>query len=311
MGQKHRLFYRKDGKATLSRPAKGPFSTEEKLRDFAAQNLKRLFEATCLDTEYKVGRKRIDIIGITEGGRPVLVECKKHIGVGVVDQISSYYHLLRDNNRNRQEFRALVKRKSSVGINFKNPRLICLAEGFTDYQLGAWDLRKSNGEEFIRKIEFVSYDNLANKVLVLNWLRGDPVGKIQVRDNSLAYIQSRCDNNTLKSFKKLSREIDRPGKGVIQYDTLMTRNFKIGNIVFACLRPVPQNKEICAWFRLDPDRESPATNMSDTKGIGQVAPRNCRLKMKVGNKDSAIRQAGKLALKASKLALKDCNRAKR
>lgn len=294
MKQKYQFFSEESGKVARLSSIDLIFKPEALLRDFVAQHLRVLFGATCLGTEYQVGTKRIDVVGIAKDGRPVIVECKKDRKAGIVEQITSYYHWL----RKQPEFKKLAKRQLRAGsIKIENPRLICLAKDFTDAQLGSWDFWNEEERNFARKIEYVSYDYLAGKVLLLNWVRGDPAGKIQERDNSLSYSLSRCDI-THKFFKELSQKIDRLSKDVIQYDSLMIRNFKIGNRVFVCLRPVPRSKEIRVWFRLDPKNYVPADNKRDMTNRGQLAPPSCRLEMRVSNKENDIEEALQLARKA-------------
>lgn len=302
MKQKYRLLLKQSNQVV--RP-KNCFARESQLRDFVAQHLPRLFHATFLDTEYQVGTKYIDVVGINKDGRPVLIECKQRKGVGIVDQITSYYRRLQ---RNLPPFEALAKAKSRVRrIKIDRPRLICLAESFSDFQLGSYDERVDSGDPIITNIEFVAYRCFANNVMLLDWLRGaQPDGDRpgpQERNNSLNYIISVCGKDTLKFFKDLNADIMNLGKDVFSKDNKMLRSFDRNDKVFAYLRPVPKRNQMRAWFKLNPGpKKLLGKGMRDVSRIGKLPPSGFDLEMLIDNNKSHRRKAMELFRKAYRLA---------
>ena len=303
MKPKYRLLSKQSNQVV--RPKKDCFAKESQLRDFVAQHLPRLFHATFLDTEYRVGRMYIDIVGITKDGRPVLIECKRRRGAGIVDQITSYYRRLQ---RNLPPFEALAKAESRVRrINIDRPRLICLAKEFSDFQLGSYDERVDGGDPIIKNIEFVACRCFANNVMLLDWLRGtQPDGDRpgpQERNNSLNYIISVCEKNTLKFFKDLNADIMGLGKDVFSKDNKMLRSFDRNGKVFAYLRPVPKRNQMRAWFKLAPGpKKYRGKGMRDVSKIGKLPPSGFDVEMLIDNNSSHRRKAMGLFRKAYRLA---------
>ena len=298
MRQKYRLFSKEP--CQVVRP-KDCFARESQLRDFVAQHLPRLFHVTFLDTEYQVGRMYIDIVGITKDGRPVLIECKQSRGVGIVDQITSYYRRLQ---RNLPAFEALAKAKSKVRrINIDRPRLICLAKEFSDFQLGSYDERVDSGDPIITNIEFVAYSCFAHNVMLLDWLRGsqpdgDRPGPPE-RNNSLNYIISVCGKDTFEFFKDLNADIMSLGKDVFSKDNAMLRSFDRKGKVFAYLRPVPRRNQMRAWFKLNPQNEGLVPGiLRDVSRIGKLPPSGFDLEMLIANNKSQRQRAMELFRKA-------------
>ncbi|MFF9853305.1 PDDEXK family nuclease [Streptomyces litmocidini] len=94
-----------------------------------------------LATEYSTGSVhggRIDSLGLDENGSPVIVEYKRATDPGVLSQGLFYVAWLMDH---REEFEALVRERlglaAAAGILWSTPRLICVAGGFTRYDLHA------------------------------------------------------------------------------------------------------------------------------------------------------------------------------
>lgn len=107
-----------------------------------------------LATEYSTGPVhggRIDSLGLDENGAPVIVEFKRATDPGVLSQGLFYMAWLMDH---RTEFQALVRERlgatAASQVLWSAPRLICVAGGFTRYDLHAV-------REHRRSIDLVRY----------------------------------------------------------------------------------------------------------------------------------------------------------
>lgn len=117
-----------------------------------------------LATEYSTGPVhggRIDSLGLDENGSPVIVEYKRATDPGVLSQGLFYVAWLMDH---REEFEALVRERlglaAAAGVLWSTPRLICVAGGFTRYDLHAV-------REHRRSIDLVRYTMLGEHHIAL------------------------------------------------------------------------------------------------------------------------------------------------
>ena len=304
MKQQYQLFSGKDGEVLPLSPSR----EESQLRDFVARHLQMLFGTILIGTEYQVPKKkRIDVVGLTEDGRPVLIECKKHTGKGIVDQITNYYRLL----RSHPEFVELAVQHKGRNLNLDKPRLICLAESFTDDQLGAYDERADARERLIATTEFVAHRWFANDIMLLDWVRGTPAGAAPKEnggkrprvDSSLKYILSVCREGPLGFFNDLNACIIGLGKDVVGQDSKHLRRFYRNGKIFAYLRPVPKLSQMCIWLKLNPQEENPPGKkhvewMRDVSKIGKLPPSGFDLEIKIKNNPSQRERAKELIQKA-------------
>ncbi|WP_234338262.1 DUF5655 domain-containing protein [Streptomyces sp. NRRL F-5727] len=117
-----------------------------------------------LATEYSTGPVhggRIDSLGLDENGSPVIVEYKRATDPGVLSQGLFYMAWLMDH---REEFEALVRERlgpaAAASVLWSTPRLICVAGGFTRYDLHAV-------REHRRSIDLVRYTMLGEHHIAL------------------------------------------------------------------------------------------------------------------------------------------------
>lgn len=116
--------------------------------------METLLGVRLLASEYGTGPVRggrIDSLGLDENGSPVIVECKRGIDAGVINQGLFYLAWLLDH---RAEFERLVRdRLGMIGASqvlWSGPRLICIAGDFTRYDVHAV-------REHRRSIDLVRY----------------------------------------------------------------------------------------------------------------------------------------------------------
>ena len=108
------------------------FGSEFDLRDFFADNLEHILGARILEKEYQTTDGRIDTLGLDENGTPVIIEYKWKENEEVFAQGLFYLDWLL---KNKKHFELLAKNKlgNEVKINWDQPRVILIAQGFSRY----------------------------------------------------------------------------------------------------------------------------------------------------------------------------------
>jgi len=124
------------------------FGDEFTLRDFFADNLEELLGIRFIEKEYPVQEGRIDTLGLDENNSPVIIEYKWKENEEVLAQGLFYYNWL---IKNKKHFALLIEKKLSrdIKVNWEQPRVILIAQGFGRYILGAVEQEKH--------IELLSY----------------------------------------------------------------------------------------------------------------------------------------------------------
>src|SRR4051794_21106744 len=137
---------------------------EKSLQTVVERNMETLFGVRFLASEYSTGLKhagRIDSLGIDENGSPVIFEYKRAVNENVINQGLFYLDWLLDH---RAEFQLLVMDRlgpdPAKSIDWRNPRLVCIASGFTRYDGHAV-------QQINRSIELVRYRDFSGELLAL------------------------------------------------------------------------------------------------------------------------------------------------
>lgn len=117
-----------------------------------------------LVTEYRTGKKHggiIDSLGIDENNVPVIIEYKRNIDSGAAIQGLFYLSWLMDH---KSEFKLAVQEKLgkdvSENIDWSEPRVICIANDFKKYVIGAIGYMGPN-------IELMQYRLFNNGMLII------------------------------------------------------------------------------------------------------------------------------------------------
>jgi len=156
------------------------FKNEAELRDFFADNLEELLGMKFLAKEYPTTDGRMDTIAIDEKNSPVIIEYKWGQDDAIVVQGMFYYDWLKNNKR---YFELLVNDKlgKDVKVNWSNPRVLLIAQGFNNRTIIA--VRQT---DYIELIRYVPY-----------------------RDNILYLenIQSDLHSKDLKNCRKKNKEV--------------------------------------------------------------------------------------------------------
>jgi RecB family endonuclease NucS len=115
--------------------------TEAGVQGLVETDMETLLGVRFLASEYRTGPVhggRIDSLGLDENGSPVVVEYKRGLDAGVINQGLFYLSWLVDH---RPEFEHLVRGRlgatSATHVLWSSPRLICIAGDFTRYDVHA------------------------------------------------------------------------------------------------------------------------------------------------------------------------------
>ncbi len=138
---------------------------EKTLQIMIENNLDTFLGIKFLGSEYPTGPKhggRIDTLGIDENNSPVIIEYKRATNENVINQGLFYLEWLLDH---KAEFKMLVMEKYGKAIanemDWTNPRLVCIAGGFTKYDEHAVQL-------IDRNIELYRYKHYEDNYLLLD-----------------------------------------------------------------------------------------------------------------------------------------------
>lgn len=113
---------------------------EKTLQNLVEKNLKEIFEMDFIASEFRTTHGGIiDTLAIDPNGAPVIIEYKRNRNDNVIIQALFYLNWLR--SQKPEFFEMLVTKKvnseRAKNIDWKNPRVICIAENYSDYDLFA------------------------------------------------------------------------------------------------------------------------------------------------------------------------------
>lgn len=273
---------------------------EKSLQTLIERNLESLLGVRFLGTEYSTGKKhggRIDTIGIDENGCPVIIEYKRSVNENVINQGLYYLDWLLDH---KGEFELLVMKTSgkkiSENIEWRFPRLLCIAGDFTKYDIYAVDQINRN-IELIRYRKFGSDLLLFDLVKVTSGQESVDIGKKKQRTDS------RSMEETIGSLKGELRD---------RYENLRSFILTLGDDVqtkflkyyeafkriknFVCLEVHPQNKTILLYIKINPSSIKLEEGLTrDVRKIGHFGTGD--LEIRITSKDD-IEKAKNLIAKS-------------
>lgn len=111
------------------------FPKERELQQIFEENLESLLGVRFVASEYTTGdrqRGRIDSLGLDQDGSPVIIEYKKASNENVINQGLFYLDWLIDH---KGDFTLIAQKTlgKNITIDWSRPRLILIAEGFSEY----------------------------------------------------------------------------------------------------------------------------------------------------------------------------------
>lgn len=144
------------------------FGNEFSLRDFFADNLEELLGIRFIEKEYPILEGRVDTLGLDENNSPVIIEYKWKENEEVLAQGLFYYNWL---IKNKKHFELLVENRlgKNIKVNWEQPRVILVAQGFGRYVLGAVEQEK--------QIELLAYHYYEPDIFHLESVYSPPATK--------------------------------------------------------------------------------------------------------------------------------------
>ena len=118
---------------------------EKNLQSLFEQNLEEILNIVFLAHEYSTSfGGRIDSLGIDKNGSPCIIEYKKNQNDNVINQGLSYLRWLLDH---KADFEMLCQsKKIDIEIDWDSPRVICIAESYSKFDLDTADILPINVE---------------------------------------------------------------------------------------------------------------------------------------------------------------------
>lgn len=183
------------------------FGDEFALRDFFASNLEDLLGIRFIEKEYVIQEGRIDTLGLDENNSPVIIEYKWKENEEVLAQGLFYFSWLL---KNKKHFELLVENKlgKTVEVQWDQPRVILVAQGFSRYIQGAVEQEKH--------IELLAYHFYQSDILHLETIYtpraqvkvGKRINLTQKEEKlSLDYHLNKTTHAVQQKFKQLRESI--------------------------------------------------------------------------------------------------------
>jgi predicted transport protein len=264
---------------------------EVSLQRLIEANMETLFGVRFLATEYSTGAKhrgRIDSLGLDETGSPVIFEYKRAVNESVINQGLFYLDWLVDH---KGEFQLLVMEKldgdAANDIDWRNPRVICVASGFTRYDENAV-------MQMSRSIELVRYQDFEGELLALELVTAAKTDLVS-EDAGVSVISSKRSAATTKtvtqyldgspqSLKDLFADLE--AFIVALGDEVTKKTLKLYFAYrrlknFACVEVHPQTHTLLVYLKVDPDSLQLEEGFSrDVRSIGHFGTGDLELRIK-------------------------------
>jgi predicted transport protein len=128
-------LYQIDSSGIASQIKPTSYNKERQLQKFFEKNLEKLLGVRFIASEFYTGdrqRGRIDSLGIDQDGSPTIIEYKRTSKENIINQGLFYMDWLVDH---KGDFTLAAQQTlgTNIEINWTQPRLILIAETFTDY----------------------------------------------------------------------------------------------------------------------------------------------------------------------------------
>lgn len=236
-------------------------AVEKTLQTLIERYLEAMLGIRFLATEYSTGKThsgRIDTLGIDENNAPVIIEYKRSTNENVINQGLYYLDWLLDH---KAELTLLVMKKYGIdvaeNINWSSPRLLCIAGGFTKYDMHAV-------QQINRNIELYSYKQFSEELLLLDLVNATTAQNMEIEEVKRPFSQNKSSEKTVSEYLQQS---DSELKN--RYESIKAFLLALGDDVqenilkqyiafrriknFACIEVHPQVGKITVFVKVNPD----------------------------------------------------------
>ncbi|WP_322924266.1 DUF5655 domain-containing protein [Paenibacillus campi] len=232
---------------------------EKSLQTLMEANLETLLGVRFLTSEHSTGARhngRIDTLGIDENNSPVIIEYKRATNENVINQGLYYLDWLMDH---KSDFMLLVGKyldaKVAANIDWSAPRLLCIAEGFTKYDIHAVN-------QIDRNIALYTYKKYGDNLLLLDLVNATSAASGE-SSSKTPPLEQKNQKPVISALEQASTALkDR-------YEQLTAFLIALGDDVqvdvlkhyvafkriknFACLEIFHHKDEIHMFLKVDPD----------------------------------------------------------
>ncbi|MFD8644143.1 MULTISPECIES: DUF5655 domain-containing protein [Streptomyces] len=258
-----KLFHAMNGGMTEVVPRLA--EVESDVQNLVETNMETMLGVRFLASEYSTGRVhggRIDSLGLDENGSPVIVEYKRGIDPGVINQGLFYLAWLVDH---KEEFRRLVRDRlgasAAAQVLWGTPRLVCVAGDFTRYDVHAV-------REHRRSIDLVRYRFFGKDLIGL-----ETVASVSARTSASKRVRQGAATHPSANGRlgALAAAVDEVllglGDGITRVQRKQYRAYqRLRN--FACVCP-PQKTKLLVYLKADPSEVELVPGFTrDVTGLG-------------------------------------------
>lgn len=273
---------------------------EKSLQQLFEKHLETLLGIRFLASEYTTGKKhagRIDTLGIDENNSPIIIEYKRSINENVINQGLFYLDWLLDH---KAEFELMVLRKFgdevANAIDWSNPRLLCIAGGFTKYDEYAV-------QQINRNIELYQYKHYEDSYILLDLINASTAQTTNSKEDTT--VASAVSMHTTR-VKTVSDYLDQANiKLTDRFEELKDYMMSLSDDVqmktlkhyiafkriknFACVEVHPQTEKILLYLKVNPETVTLEPGFSrDVRNIGHFGTGDLEITI---SKDSDIEKA--------------------
>lgn len=230
----------------------------------------------------------MDSLGIDENNSPVIFEYKRAVNENVINQGLFYLDWLMDH---RGDFTMLVLQhlgsEAATSVDWRNPRLICVASGFTRYDEHAV-------QQMNRSIELVRYRDFSGELLALELMTGTKGGLSDSDGGRLPGPKGKAGSPATKTVTEYLEQASTELRDL--YESVDAFCVALGDDVtkkalnnyfafrrlknFACVEVHPQSKNLLVYLRVDPQGVMLAKGFArDVSSIGHFGTGNLELRL--------------------------------
>ncbi|WP_042357713.1 DUF5655 domain-containing protein [Bacillus rubiinfantis] len=254
-------------------------AVEKSLQKLFEKHLEVFLGIRFLASEYTTGKKhagRIDTLGIDENNSPVIIEYKRSVNENVINQGLFYLDWLLDH---KAEFELMVLRKFGEdvadAIDWSNPRLLCIAGGFTKYDEHAV-------QQINRNIELYQYKHYEDGFILLDLVNASTAQTGNITEENV----TSSATTRISRIKTVSDYLQQANVELSdRFETLKAYMMALSDDVqmkilkhyiafkriknFACVEVHPQSEKILLYLKVNPDSIELEPGFSrDVRNIG-------------------------------------------
>lgn len=258
---------------------------ERSLQQLIERNMEEMFATRFLASEFSTGSRhggRIDSLGIDENNSPVIFEYKRATNENVINQGLFYLNWLLDH---KAEFTLLVMEKLgrdvADAIDWRAPRLVCVASGYTRYDEHAV-------EQINRSIDLVTYRDFGGELFALELVHASRVEPQSASDapdvtrghgRTVTDLLGQASAELAALYEQLDAYLAALGDDVSKKATKQYFAYRrLKN--FACVEVHPQSRNLLVYLKVNPDDVDLEEGFSrDVRNIGHFGTGDLELRI--------------------------------